>query len=383
MAQTSTHFVSDKVKALCFLKDVRANEHERVELLPLLAVGGWDADVNTLALYLPVVSTSDEEQLRAEFAPQTVRSSTNGCDLKAVAQVAHEGDVNALGFVSTGSANRLFSASSTGSVFAYSVGEGSGDQVLAPIAVPQWKSLTRGAVTSLDVSPHHSTIAVAAESGEVAWLRLDESDHSAQVIRNNDSSRLALHQIKMLGRESLVATVGATPGSQLRLWDINANQSFPVLSAADPQTTSALTSIEVHPTRPELLVTGSDDGRVALWDQRRLDAPFRVEVKHQRAVHALKVHETSPRYLFSAGADASVLSWDFHHGRSPSDTVEYERHLQAHGATGLHVKSVSSGFLPWNVMAFHADSDTLVAGSDAQSLLLVRGASRAQSQWTQ
>ena len=47
--------------------------------------------------------------------------------------------------------------------------------------------------------------------------------------------------------------------------------------------TAVLTSVETHPTRPELLITGSDDGRVSFWDQRRLDAPFRTEIKHQRA----------------------------------------------------------------------------------------------------
>lgn len=52
---------------------------------------------------------------------------------------------------------------------------------------------------------------------------------------------------------------------------------------SSPHTGSILTSVETHPTRPELLITGADDGRVSLWDQRRLDAPFRTEAKHQRA----------------------------------------------------------------------------------------------------
>jgi nuclear pore complex protein Nup43 len=56
-----------------------------------------------------------------------------------------------------------------------------------------------------------------------------------------------------------------------------------MLCVSSPKTNAVLTSIETHPTRPELLITGSDDGRVCLWDRRRLDSPFRSEAKHQRA----------------------------------------------------------------------------------------------------
>lgn len=49
MSRVSTHFVGEKVKALCFVKDVRSSEaHEQFEFLPLVAAGGWDSEVRAL-----------------------------------------------------------------------------------------------------------------------------------------------------------------------------------------------------------------------------------------------------------------------------------------------------------------------------------------------
>lgn len=96
-----------------------------------------------------------------------------------------------------------------------------------------------------------------------------------------------------------------------------------------------------------------------------------------------------------------VNRWDFHHGRNPSDPVEYERYSeptssdnqsvvpfdplvtpssrQSEGSGGLRVQQLTSGSQPWNAVAIHAESDVLVAGSDAQTLMIVQNV----SQWQQ
>uniref|UniRef100_K3WWZ2 Uncharacterized protein n=1 Tax=Globisporangium ultimum (strain ATCC 200006 / CBS 805.95 / DAOM BR144) TaxID=431595 RepID=K3WWZ2_GLOUD len=416
MSRLSKHFVGEKVKALCFVKDVRSSEaHEQYEFLPLVAAGGWDTEVNHVTLHLPILPTRDESELRREFG--RIVEEPRPCELSQVAEVVHHGDVNALQFVATKGENLLFTASSNGSVFCFRVSDSSSpnangmsdeipvatsDSPLAPFAIPQWENLFHGsAVTCLDASESKTSLVAASESGGVAWLRLDNAMSTDKIV-NKDSSNLRINGIKVLGRDSIVATVGSAPGSQLRIWDIAANQSFPVMTASDSHMTTNLTTVETHPTRPELLITGSDDGRVSFWDQRRLDAPFRTESKHQRAVRALKLHSASPRYLYSGGDDATVLSWDFHHGRHPRDAVEYDKHalysssstsIVSHDRSGLsngssnhsaaggvQVQPMASGFLPWNAVDLHAESDTLVAGSDAQSILVVQHASKFQQE---
>ncbi|KAE9362435.1 hypothetical protein PF008_g118 [Phytophthora fragariae] len=405
-ASVSRHFVAEKVKALCVVSDVRyASEtlQKEFEVLPLVATGGWDNETNHVTLHLPVRPTRDERELSREFGRGD--SDASPCELSTLAEAEHEGDVNALQFVAARGENLLVSASSAGGVFAYRVSSSSGDDAamsdgdaskpLSPFAMPQWENVFTGAAaTCVEVSESRTSLVTASVGGALAWLKLDDVA-SVEKIENKDTSRLPINAVKFLGRDSVVATVGSTPGSQLRIWDLAANNQYPVTTCADPSSKSVLTTLETHPTRPELLITGADDGRVSFWDRRKLDAPFRTEAYHQRAVRALKLHSSSPRYLYTGGDDAVVNCWDFHHGRNPRDPVEYERYSGASGsassqnltpfgllgtstglAKGPHVQPLASGFLPWNALAVHAESDALVAGSDAQSVVIVQQVSK-------
>lgn len=117
-----------------------------------------------------------------------------------------------------------------------------------------------------------------------------------------------------------------------------------------------------------MLITGDQGGYVAFWDQRRLGTPLRIEEgvdsTKSRTIRSLILHPRAPRLLFSCGDDAAVLRWDF-----KSDTYalrEYEM-----GAS-IDVCQLVNGFLPWRAMALDVASDTLVAGSDAQSLVIIQ-----------
>ncbi|KAJ8550556.1 hypothetical protein ON010_g10515 [Phytophthora cinnamomi] len=437
-ASVSKHFVAEKVKALCVVSDVRyASEtlQDEYEVLPLVATGGWDNEVrrhttrrqfvartnsliscrsaapqtNHVTLHLPVRPTSDERELRREFGHG--EGDARPCELSTLAEAEHEGDVNALQFVAARGENLLVSASSAGGVLAYRVSSSAGDDAamsdadaskpLSPFAMPQWENVFAGtAATCVEVSESRTSLVTASAGGALAWLKLDDAASVEKIgtrsmdddiicleltfdaAENEGASRLPINAIKFLGRDSVVATVGTLSRSAL----------------STPSSRSILTTLETHPTRPELLITGADDGRVSFWDRRKLDAPSRTEAYHQRAVRALKLHSASPRYLYTGGDDAVVNCWDFHHGRNPRDPVEYERYSGASGTAagqnltsfaslgasngfakgpgGLHVQPLASGFQPWNALAVHAESDTLVAGSDAQSVVIIQHASK-------
>ncbi|KAG2807547.1 hypothetical protein PC116_g5203 [Phytophthora cactorum] len=330
----SRHFVAEKVKALCVVSDVRyASEklQEEYDLLPLVAIGGWDNETNHVSLHLPVRPTRNERELRKEFGRGD--GDARPCELSTLTEVEHKGDVNALQFVATRGENLLVSASSAGGVFAFRMTSSVGDddaamtdrdsvKPLTAFEVPLWEQVFAGtAATCLEVSENRTSIVAASAGGTLAWLKLDDSV-SIEKIENKDTSRLPINAVKFLGRDSVVATVGPTPGSQLRVWDLLANNQFPVTTCADASSRSILSTLETHPTRPEVLITGGDDGSVRFWDRRKFDVPFRTEGYHQRAVRALKLHSASPRYLFTGGDDAVVNCWDFHDGRNPRDPVE-------------------------------------------------------------
>jgi nuclear pore complex protein Nup43 len=146
-----------------------------------------------------------------------------------------------------------------------------------------------------------------------------------------------------------------------------------------------LTTIETHPTRPELLITGSNDGHVCFWDHRKLTrGPFRIETNyHLGAIHSLKIHAEAPRFLYSCAEDGNVLCWDFHHNRSTSETaVEYEKRPTSleKKASHLQVYPLTSSFLPWNCMDLDVKSDTIISGSDTHELVIIQNASKMTQQ---
>ncbi|CAI5732442.1 unnamed protein product [Hyaloperonospora brassicae] len=413
-ATVSRHFVAEKVKALCVVSDVcytSATALSKYDVLPAVASGGWDNEINHITLHAPVRPTLDELSLRREFSHE----ATDGgrpCELKTVAATEHEGGVNALQFVVTRDEKLLVSASSTGGIFAYRVSSSTtaddtamtdedADGMLTALAMPQWEQVFAGtAATCVEVSESRTSLVAASADGALAWLRLDEFA-SVVKIERKDMSRLPINAVKFLGRDSVVASVGSSPAGQLRIWDLAADNQSPIATCPDTRSRSFLTSLETHPTRPELLITGAADGCVSLWDRRKLAAPFRTDTHHHRAVRALKVHSAQPRYLYTGSDDAVVNRWDFHHGRNPSDPVEYERYSgsassdsqsvvpfdplvtpssgQSEELGGLRVQQLTSGSQPWNAVAIHAESDVLVAGSDAQTIMIVQNV----SQWQQ
>ena len=68
---------------------------------------------------------------------------------------------------------------------------------------------------------------------------------------------------------------------------------------------------------PRNFATGSDDGRVALWDARNLTAPLKMLRGHADSVKNIEYDEKSNR-LFTIAADGVVLCWDL---GSISETV--------------------------------------------------------------
>ncbi|TDH70698.1 hypothetical protein CCR75_005600 [Bremia lactucae] len=389
----SRHYVSEKVKSLCFVKDVRyASETMQDEALPLIASGGWDNETNYVTLHLPVRTTGDENELRKEF--ELGEMDPRPCELNTLIKTQHDGDVNALQFVAVKGEKLLLSASSTGGLFAFRISsddaamsDEDSTKLLDAYAIPQWEQVFAGnAATCVEVSENRTSLVSASTDGALAWFKLDEVA-AVEILENKNTSKLPINAVKFLGRDSVVASVGSTPGGQLRIWDVSVNSHFPIATCTDSSNRS-LTTLETHPTRPELLITGSNDGCVSCWDRRKLNVPFRSETHHQRTVRALTIHSASPRFLYSGGDDAVVHCWDFTSRRNSLDPVAYDYYDQStaidrsnvSGFTeerGIQVQRLALGSQPCNALAVHAESDTLIAGSDAQSIMIVQNVSKS------
>uniref|UniRef100_M4BJA1 Uncharacterized protein n=1 Tax=Hyaloperonospora arabidopsidis (strain Emoy2) TaxID=559515 RepID=M4BJA1_HYAAE len=416
-AVVSSHFVAEKVKALCALSDVCYTSSEtslsKYEALPVVASGGWDNETNHITLHAPVRWSLDERELGKEYGRKS--SDVRTCELKTVAETEHEGDVNALQFVATRDKKLLVSASSMGGIFAYRVSSSTAgddsvmtdeeaDKPLDVHVIPQWERVFAGiAATCVEVSEARTSLVTASADGALAWLKLDDVASVVKIGPRKDINLLYVAGYILIDSLALTAQLQPSSYGFGTSQQTTSSLSRPLLSTCVciSRSQTFLTTLETHPTRPELLITGAADGSVSLWDRRKLAAPFRTDTHHHRAVRALKIHSAFPRYLYTGNDDSVVNCWDFHHGRNRCDPVEYERYSEStssqsqsatpfgslatssdkcfEGPRRLHVEQLTSGSQPWNALAIHAESDVLVAGSDAQTIVIVQNV----SQWKQ
>ncbi|ETW08247.1 hypothetical protein H310_00884 [Aphanomyces invadans] len=361
MGKEITSYVGQKVRAVKFLQGAKGAACLEGDecAVPLLVAGGYDSSDTAISLLFPQMPTADHMDLADEFGNEASTEIVELCSLE------HAGDVTSLGFLSLANNDFVVSGSSNGSLYVSSIIKSDASLALKSVAIPQWEHLSLGSLAGIDVDSPSASIVAACESGQVVWANLDRP-RSVLVL---DLDEWATHDVKMLGIETHIALACANPRQPLQLWDLKASHDKPVSTSGAAG--SAYTCLAAHPTRPELLLAGTKDGSLTLWDRRFLgNGALRTECRHKKAVRSVKWHDAKPGFVFTASDDHTVLSWDFYAGNgSPSsDKVDYERHSRDGGVT---VTTVANGILPWNTLDVDGVSDTLIAGSDNHSVVLV------------
>ncbi|KAF0687637.1 Aste57867_20621 [Aphanomyces stellatus] len=368
--KTHTSYVGQKVRALKFLKGAKGAACLEGDecAVPLLVAGGYDSNDNSISLLFPQMPTLDQMELAEEFEAESTT------EIVELSSLAHAGDVTSLGFLSVNNADFVVSGSSNGSLYCSSIVKSDASLALQSVAIPQWENVAAGSLTGIDADMQSASIVAASESGQVVWANLDRV-HDVRVL---DIDGWAVNDVKMLGVDSHIVLACANPTRTLQLWDLKASERTPASTCAD--STGAFTCLATHPTRPELLLTGSSEGYVSIWDRRMLaNGALRTERKHRKAVRSLKCHDTSPGFIYSCGDDNVVLGWDFYATKKAGEKVDYERHTRVGSSDVLVARTVDQGILPWNALDVDGVSNTLVAGSDNHSILLCEDVSVVES----
>ena len=109
------------------------------------------------------------------------------------------------------------------------------------------------------------------------------------------------------------------------------------------------------------VASGSDDGSVALWDERARDMAF--SLKHGRAVTAVEFSDDAS-VVFSGGVDDAIRAWDLRNfERGPLYALDEGHH---HTITGLALSpdgakllsnAMDSKLIKWDVQSFAAHGD--------------------------
>ena len=99
----------------------------------------------------------------------------------------------------------------------------------------------------------------------------------------------------------------------LKTFDLRSNKRDPTavfeISSQDQKKCYAITSIQHHPTQNHIVLCGSEEGAITVYDLRNPSFPASYLCSHNYAITELMFHPTQPDKLFSASANGELWKW--------------------------------------------------------------------------
>jgi len=145
----------------------------------------------------------------------------------------------------------------------------------------------RGVCTDISWCKETTHIASTGEDGVVNIFDLGDGDaavsgESIKVLQSMRVDGSTINCVRWIDPYAVI-TAGNSPGKQLLLFDLRENTQMRNASAFGVQTSlTQFYSLALHPSNPNIVCTGADDGSISVWDIRKLSL----------LVHSEKVHDS-------------------------------------------------------------------------------------------
>jgi len=179
---------------------------------------------------------------------------------------------------------------------------------------------------------------------------------------------------------------------QLKAWDLRQSGSKAMKTMLPSGEKVALESVDRHPYQPYLVVTGSSDGVVGVWDLRHERYPVAMIDAHDSEVWEVKFHSLYPDNMFTCSEDGSAWYWDGTSISTASSTIVRGGALPLPNMESIHSEPQQAmspwllvdtnkdmletySLLPVNnlpVNSLDVDSKSLVCGTDGEAIIIVR-----------
>lgn len=141
----------------------------------------------------------------------------------------------------------------------------------------------------------------ADDANILVWDIRDESMLGSQMVRPKQEFKehdgvvedVCWHKIE----KDIFGSVG--DDKKIRLWDMRQQKSVYVVDGH----TEEILCLDFSPFNPNLLLTGSVDKTIALWDRRNLKQSYHLFKQHNDEVNVVKFHPHHENLLASGSSD--------------------------------------------------------------------------------
>eukprot|EP01113_Clastostelium_recurvatum_P037956 TRINITY_DN5607_c0_g1_i1.p1 TRINITY_DN5607_c0_g1~~TRINITY_DN5607_c0_g1_i1.p1 ORF type:complete len:829 (-),score=148.05 TRINITY_DN5607_c0_g1_i1:31-2517(-) len=161
--------------------------------------------------------------------------------------------------------------------------------------------------------PTKSWIATAATNGAVAiW-------DGARIVRLLTDHNRTVNRVTWHSREDALLLSGSQDGT-MKLWDTNMREASAQAITFNARSES-VRDVAFSPRYPNFFAAAFDNGTVQTWDLRRPDKCLQKIMAHQGLVLAIDWHPVDKDRLASSGRDRMVKIWDLNDLTNPVATI--------------------------------------------------------------
>lgn len=171
----------------------------------------------------------------------------------------------------------------------------------------------------------------------------------------------------------------------VKIFDVRSEDKSPqntlYISCEDDKKCNYISSLTFHPTQKHVIIAGSEEGSLTVWDLRQPEYPASYLSAHTNAITEVGFHKTQPTKLFSASMSGELWQWTqnslmFNTGIESQMSINTELEnvnpwLNGERAKSkINVTSLFSG-LKKSINTFDAVDSKVICGCDNEAVYLI------------
>ncbi|XP_075148911.1 nucleoporin 43 [Haematobia irritans] len=355
-AKVNTFFISEKISKVRWVPE-QLRESER------FITGTWDMPKNFVRIWRLHKNQYDDSDYN-EYVPR--------CSDK----LAMDGDVTGLEFVTDDS---VVVSCSDGRLSLLKIKKAVEEDVLQKEAhsevLHKFKASNRNACCT-SISVYGKEVASVGEDGH---LNIIDTQSHMDVRRSIDADSCSLLSVLYVNPQEVLT---ANRMGIIRMFDIRSSSDGAATSAfmtscEDDKRCNYVSCLTSHPTQPHIVLAGSEEGSITVWDLRNPGYPASYLSAHSSPITDIGFHRSDPTKLFTTAECGELWLWSQHSTMAgvphqPSSSSEnINPWLNGERAKSrISVTSLMSD-LRKAINSFDTQNSKIICGSDSEAIYFV------------
>lgn len=162
----------------------------------------------------------------------------------------------------------------------------------------------------------------------------------------------------------------------IRIFDAQSNLKKPTtalhISCENEKVSSSVNWLTYHPTKQHIVLGGSEEGSLTVWDLRNLNYPANYFTAHNLGIAELAFHRSQPSKALSASYSGELWLWDQNNGLSSFEKESNDIDPWLKRATNkFNVTSLIEG-LKRPINSFDVNDSKVICGCDNEAIYLIK-----------